>query len=43
MTITNKLKKPLMLISREKKLDHFYSLHKQPVSILDVGVSTEYR
>lgn len=41
MTIINTLKKQFMLVSRKKKLNHFYSLHNQPVTILDVGVSTE--
>ncbi len=41
MSFINEKKKIVMKISREKKLEHFYSLCKEGDSILDVGVSAK--
>ncbi len=41
MSFINEKKKEVMKISREKKLEHFYSLYKEGQSVLDVGVSAE--
>ena len=41
MSIIVEVKKELMKNSREKKLNHFYSLFKDGQSVLDVGVSPE--
>ncbi len=41
MSIIHKIKKKVSKISREKKLQHFYSLCKEGETVLDVGVSAE--
>ena len=41
MSFILEIKKKLMENSREKKLNHFYSLFDEGQSVLDVGVSTE--
>jgi hypothetical protein len=42
MLIFNEAKDKLSLASREKKLEHFYSLFKKGESVLDVGISTPF-
>ncbi|MEQ1777612.1 MAG: class I SAM-dependent methyltransferase, partial [Nitrosomonas sp.] len=41
MFTINKLKEIVMKKSREEKLTHFYSLCKEGMAVLDVGVSSE--
>ncbi len=41
MSIIIEAKKKIMRVSREKKLQHFYSLFNKGESVLDVGVSKE--
>ncbi len=40
MSIMTAAKSKAMRASRQKKVGHFYGLHKQPCSVLDVGVSS---
>jgi hypothetical protein len=39
--VFSKLKQSVMLASRERKLEHFYSLFERGQTVLDVGVSTD--
>lgn len=41
MLLINRLKEKVMKSSREEKLTHFYSLYREGMTILDVGVSSE--
>lgn len=41
MLIINKLKKVITVLSREKKLEQFYALFKNEMTVLDVGFSNE--
>jgi hypothetical protein len=41
MSLVIDLKKKVMKVSRESKLDHFYSLFRENESVLDVGVDSE--
>jgi hypothetical protein len=43
MSMVLALKKLVMPISRERKLEHFYSQCREGTSVLDVGVSSELR
>jgi SAM-dependent methyltransferase len=43
MSIVLALKKLVMPVSRERKLDHFYSQYREGMTVLDVGVSSEAR
>ncbi|ADE16360.1 hypothetical protein Nhal_3317 [Nitrosococcus halophilus Nc 4] len=41
MFLIKEFKSKIMQISREQKLSHFYSLFKEGMTVLDVGVSSE--
>jgi len=41
MSLIKNLKDKVMKKSREEKLSHFYSLYKEGMTVLDVGVSSE--
>jgi hypothetical protein len=43
MKIVTGLQNKVMQTSRQKKLDHFYSLFEEGMTVLDVGVSSELR